>query len=200
MNVEVRIADLLSLIGQNLSLEELEENLFLIKCEIDRLDNGIATIEVNPDRVDMLSTEGIARALKGFLEIETGAPKFPVKRTKWQAIVDKSVEKVRPYLACGIVRGLTLDDDLIAEFMQLQERLTGTFGRNRKRTSIGLYVLDLITPPVRYRTASPDAIRFVPLEFHEELTAKQILQDHPKGQEFGGIIKDFPRYPVLVDS
>ncbi|MFX1566250.1 MAG: phenylalanine--tRNA ligase subunit beta, partial [Promethearchaeota archaeon] len=25
-------------------------------------------------------------------------------------------------------------------------------------------------------------------------------QDHPKGQEFGGIIKDFPRYPVLVDS
>ena len=200
MNVDVRINDLLNLIGRDLSMKDLEEHLFLIKCEIDRVADGIATIEVNPDRVDMLSTEGIARALKGFLEVETGAPKFPVKPSKWQAIVDKSVAKVRPYLACGIVRGLNLDDDLIAEFMQLQERLTGTFGRNRKRTSIGLYVLDLITPPVYYRTASPNKIKFVPLEFHEELTAKQILRDHPKGQEFGDIIKSFPKYPLLVDA
>ncbi len=200
MNVDVRISDLLQLIGRNLSLEELEENLFLIKCEIDRIADGVATIEVNPDRVDMLSTEGIARALRGFLEIETGAPKYPVKQSKWQAIVDRSVAKVRPYLACGIVKGLALDDNLIAEFMQLQERLTGTFGRNRKRTSVGLYVLDLITPPVYYHTAPPDAIKFVPLEFHEELTAKQILRDHPKGQEFGDIIKPFPRYPLLVDA
>jgi phenylalanyl-tRNA synthetase beta chain len=200
MNVDVRISDLLHLLGRNLSLEEIEENLFLIKCEIDRVADGIATIEVNPDRVDMLSTEGIARALRGFLEVETGAPKYPVKPSKWQAIVDRSVAKVRPYLACGIVKGLNLDDDLIAEFMQLQERLTGTFGRNRKRTSIGVYVLDLITPPVYYRTAPPDAIKFVPLEFHEELTAKQILRDHPKGQEFGDIIKQFPKYPLLVDA
>ncbi|MFW9934508.1 MAG: phenylalanine--tRNA ligase subunit beta [Candidatus Thorarchaeota archaeon] len=200
MNVEVRISDLLGLIGKDLSMEELEENLFLIKCEIDRVVDGVATIEVNPDRVDMLSTEGIARALKGFLEIETGAPKLSIKPSTWQAIVDKSVAKVRPYLACGIVRGLTLDDDLIAEFMQLQERLTGTFGRNRKRTSIGLYVLDLITPPIHYRTAPPEAIKFIPLEFHEELNAKQILRNHPKGQEFGGIIASFPRYPVLVDA
>lgn len=200
MNVEVRISDLLGLIGKDLSMEALEENLFLIKCEIDRVVDGVATIEVNPDRVDMLSTEGIARALKGFLEIKPGASKLPVKPSTWQAIVDKSVAKVRPYLACGIVRGLTLNDDLIAEFMQLQERLTGTFGRNRKRTSIGLYVLDLITPPIHYRTAPPEAIRFIPLEFHEELNAKQILRNHPKGQEFGAIIASFPRYPVLVDA
>ncbi len=200
MNVDVRVADLLELIGRDLSMKELEEHLFLIKCEIARLADGIATIEVNPDRVDMLSTEGIARALKGFLEIETGAPKFPVKPSKWTAIVDQSVAKVRPYLACGIVRGLNLDDDLITEFMQLQERLTGTFGRNRKRTSIGLYVLDLIAPPIHYQTVSPDAIKFVPLEFHKELTAKQILRDHPKGQEFGDIIKSFPKYPLLFDA
>jgi phenylalanyl-tRNA synthetase beta chain len=200
MNVDVRITDLLELIGRDLSMEELEESLFLIKCEIDKIVDGIATIEVNPDRVDMLSTEGIARALKGFLEIETGAPKYPVKPSKWQAIVDSSVAQVRPYLACGIVRSLSLDDDLITEFMQLQERLTGTFGRNRKRTSVGLYVLDLITPPIYYRTERPEAIKFVPLEFFEELTAKQILRDHPKGQEFGDIIKGFPRYPLLHDA
>ena len=200
MNVDVRLSDLLALVGRDLSQEELEENLFLLKCEIDDISNDIVTIEVNPDRVDLLSAEGIARALRGFLEIETGAPKYSVRKSDWQAIVDPSVKKVRPFLACGILKGLQLDDDLIAEFMQLQERLTGTFGRNRKRTSIGLYVLDLITPPVHYRTESPNDIKFVPLEYYTPLTAKQILSQHPKGQEFGKIIKAFPKYPVIVDS
>jgi phenylalanyl-tRNA synthetase beta chain len=200
MNVDVRLSDLLALVGRDLSQEELEENLFLIKCEIDNITNGIVTIEVNPDRVDLLSVEGIARALRGFLEIETGAPKYTVRKSDWKAIVDPSVKEVRPFLACGIVKDLQLDDDLITEFMQLQERLTGTFGRNRKRTSIGLYVLDLITPPVHYRTESPDDIKFVPLEYYTPLTATQILNQHPKGQEFGKIIKDNPKYPVLVDA
>ena len=200
MNVDVRLSDLLALVGRDLSQEQLEENLFLIKCEVDNISNGIVTIEVNPDRVDLLSTEGIARALRGFLEIETGAPKYSVRKSGWQAIVDPSVKNVRPFLACGIVKNLQLDDDLIAEFMQLQERLTGTFGRNRKRTSIGLYVLDLITPPVHYRTESPDDIKFTPLEYYTPLTARQILRQHPKGQEFGKIIKDYPKYPLLVDA
>ncbi len=200
MNVDVRLSDLLALVGRDLSHEELEESLFLIKCEIDNIANDTVTIEVNPDRVDLLSTEGIARALRGFLGIETGAPKYTVRKSGWQAIVDPSVKKVRPFLACGIVKGLQLDNDLIAEFMQLQERLTGTFGRNRKRTSIGLYVLDLITPPVHYRTEFPADIKFIPLEYYTPLTARQILRQHPKGQEFGKIIKDYPKYPVLVDA
>ena len=200
MLVDVRISDILNLIGRNLSNEELEENLFLLKCELERIEGDIATIEVNPDRTDMLSTEGIARALRGFLEIELGAPKYRVSSSKWQAIVEPSVEKVRPYLACGIVRGVNLDSDLIAEFMQFQERLSGTFGRNRKRISIGLYVLDLIKPPIYYRTLSPDAIHFVPLESNEAMSAKQILRHHPKGQEFGAILKGYSQYPVLLDA
>lgn len=200
LNVDVRLSDLLALVGRDLSHEDLEECLFLIKCEIENIANGVVTIEVNPDRVDMLSTEGIARALRGFLEIETGAPIFSIQKSDWKAIVDPSVKKVRPFLACGIVKELQLNDDLIAEFMQLQERLTGTFGRNRKRTSIGLYVLDLITPPVHYRTEHPDDIKFVPLEYYKPLTARQILSQHPKGQEFGKIIKGYSKYPVLVDA
>ncbi|MFX0168077.1 MAG: phenylalanine--tRNA ligase subunit beta [Candidatus Hodarchaeota archaeon] len=200
MNVDVRLSDLLQLIGKDLSPDTLEEQLFLLKCEIDQIVNNIATIEVNPDRVDMLSTEGIARALRGFLNIDLGAPSYPVKKTKWQAIVDSSVEKIRPYLACAIVRNIKLDDELIAELMQLQERLTGTFGRNRKRASIGLYALDLITPPIQYKTAPPNQIRFTPLEHDQVMTAKQILREHPKGQEFGPIIQRYPQYPVLIDA
>ncbi len=200
MIVDVRISDLLNLIGRKLTLQELEDNLFLLKCELERVEDDIATIEINPDRTDMLSTEGIARALRGFLELETGAPKYRVRPSKWQAIVDSSVSKIRPYLACGIVRGATLTSELVAEFMQFQERLTSTFGRNRKRTSIGLYTLDLIKPPVYYRAQPPDTIQFVPLESSEVMSAKQILRSHPKGQEFGGILEGHTHYPVLIDA
>lgn len=200
MIVDVRISDLLNLIGRKLTLQELEENLFLLKCELERVVDDVATIEINPDRTDMLSAEGIARSLRGFLEIETGAPKYRVRPSKWQAIVDSSVRKIRPYLACGIVRGMSLTSDIIAELMQLQERLTSTFGRNRKRASIGLYALDLIKPPVYYRAQSPSTINFIPLESSEVMSAKQILRSHPKGQEFGGILEGYTHYPLLIDG
>lgn len=200
MIVDVRLSDLLHLLGKPITFEELERNLFLLKCELERGVGDMVTIEVNPDRTDMLSAEGIARALRGFLEIQTGAPKYRVDRSDWQAIVDSSVAKVRPYLACAIVRKISLTAEIIAELMQFQERLTSTFGRNRKKTSIGLYVLDLIKPPVHYRAVPPSTIHFVPLGFEETMPAKRILREHPKGQEFGSILEGQPRYPVLVDA
>ena len=200
MLVEVRISDLMEMVGRQLSLEELENYLFLLKCELESVTGDVAAIEVNPDRPDMLSTEGVARALRGFLEIETGAPKYKVYPSRWQVIVDPSVEGIRPYIACGIVRGVNLNSDLIAEYMQFQERLTSTFGRNRKKTSIGLYVLDLIKPPIHYRAMPPGEIRFAPLGFEEVMTARRILREHPKGQEFGVLLRGYDRYPLLVDS
>jgi phenylalanyl-tRNA synthetase beta chain len=200
MIVDVDLHDLLVLLNRDLDLKELEEHLFLLKCEIENVENDMLSIDVNPDRTDMLSVEGIARALKGFIGIEVGAPKYRVFASKWSAIVDPSVNSIRPYLACGILRGVSLTSNLIADFMQFQERLTGTFGRNRKKTSIGLYDLDLITPPIHYRADSPKSIRFVPLEFYDELDAKEILRLHPKGQEFGSILSGLKRYPVLVDA
>lgn len=200
MIVDVNLNDLLALLDRDLSINELEEHLFLLKCEVENVEDDLLSIDVNPDRTDMLSVEGIARALKGFIEIETGAPKYRVFPSKWRAFVDPSVKSIRPYLACGIIRKVSLTSDLIAEFMQLQERLTGTFGRNRKKTSIGLYDYDLITPPIYYRADPPKSIRFVPLEFYDELDAKEILRLHPKGQEFGAILSGLKRYPVLVDA
>lgn len=35
--------------------------------------------DVNPNRPDMLSVEGLARAFRGFLSLETGAPTYEVQ-------------------------------------------------------------------------------------------------------------------------
>jgi phenylalanyl-tRNA synthetase beta chain len=55
-------------------------------------------------------------------------------------------------------------------------------------------------PPIRYTTVLPDGIKFVPLDFDEELTPAEILRLHPKGREYGHIISEYSEYPLMIDS
>jgi phenylalanyl-tRNA synthetase beta chain len=200
MIVESRIDDLLKLIGKKLSPKELEDTLFMIKAEVEKVEGNIMEIEVNPDRQDMLSTEGIARAVRAFLRIETGLRKYPVKKSGLQATVKPGLSKIRPYLSCSIVQGVETDDKLIKEYMHLQEALTATHGRNRSKASIGLYVFDDIEFPLIYAPRKPEAISFVPLGHDIEMNGPTILTDNEKGVDFGSIISGFKKWPLLYDS
>ncbi len=77
--ITIKKDDLLNLIGREIPDEEIQEVLFMLKTETEFNDNEISC-ELNPDRPDMLSVEGIARAMKGFLEIETGVVKYELVR------------------------------------------------------------------------------------------------------------------------
>ncbi|MFW9786328.1 MAG: phenylalanine--tRNA ligase subunit beta [Candidatus Thorarchaeota archaeon] len=200
MIVECRIEDLLSLIGKKLTLEQLEDTLFLIKAEIEKIEGTIIEIEVNPDRQDMLSTEGIARAVRSFLGIDTGLWDYPVKKSGKQIIVKSGLSKIRPFICCSIIRGIPADDELIKEYMHLQDALTSTHGRNRKKASIGLYVYDDIEFPVIYQPQIPEKIKFVPLGYEIEMDGPTILSEHEKGVEFGPIIQGHKKWPMLYDS
>ena len=200
MIVECRINDLLSLIGKKLTLQKLEESLFLLKAEVEKIEGNLIEIEVNPDRQDMLSTEGIARAVRSFLEIEPGLKKFNVKKSGKQITVQAGLDRIRPFICCSILKGVRADDELIKEYMHLQEALTSTHGRNRKKASIGLYVYDDLEFPIMYGTEKPEKIKFVPLGHEVEMDGPRILAQHEKGVEFGPIIKAHKKWPLLYDS
>jgi phenylalanyl-tRNA synthetase beta chain len=200
MIVECRIDDLLSLIGKKLTLEQLENTLFLIKAEVEKIEGNIIEIEVNPDRQDMLSTEGIARAVRSFLRLETGLKVYPVKKSGKQVIVKSGLSKIRPYISCSIIKGIPADDDLIKEYMHLQDALTSTHGRNRSKASIGLYVYDDLEFPIIYGPQTPEKIKFAPLGYENEMDGPTILTDHEKGIEFGPIIQRHKKWPLLYDS
>jgi len=200
MIVECRIDDLLSLIGRKLSLKQLEDTLFLVKAEVEKIDGNMIEIEVNPDRQDMLSTEGIARAVRSFLRLETGLKKYPVKKSGKQVIVKTGLNKIRPFICCSILKGVQTDDELIKEYMHLQDALTSTHGRNRSKASIGLYVYDDLSFPVIYGLKTPEKIKFTPLGYETEMYGPTIMIEHEKGIEFGPIIKNHKRWPLLFDS
>ncbi|MFX1265766.1 MAG: phenylalanine--tRNA ligase subunit beta, partial [Promethearchaeota archaeon] len=189
MIVECRIDDLFALIGKKMPLEKLEEILLLVKAEVEKVDDNVIEIELNPDRQDMLSTEGIARAVRSFLGLETGLRKYRVKKSGKQIIVKPGLSRIRPFISCSIVKGVRADDELIKEYMHLQEALTTTHGRNRSKASIGLYVYDDIDFPIIYGPKEPKKIKFVPLGDDVEMDGPTILANHEKGVQYGSIIE-----------
>jgi phenylalanyl-tRNA synthetase beta chain len=63
-----------------------------------------------------------------------------------------------------------------------------------------LYNYVHIAWPVHYKAAIPESVRFAPLDMEKELNLREILEQHPKGQQYQGILNDMARYPVLTDS
>ena len=197
--IDVSYHDLCKLLGRRIGAEKLRERLSMLGVESEAV-GGTLKLEVTHNRLDLLSVEGVARALRGFLGIKVGLPDYELRNSGVVVEVDDSTRTIRPYIAAGVVENVRLNDESIAALMQIQEKLDATLGRNRRRSSIGVYDLNKIKPPIRYTTTLPEGLRFRPLDFNRELTPGQILREHPKGIQYGAIMRDWPRYPLLMDS
>jgi len=138
-------------------MDKLNNILNFVKGEVKLLDEKerIISIEIkDTNRPDVWSIEGLARALRGFLGIEKGLRRYIVGEPIVEVYVDRRLRDIRPYIGCSIVKDVKLTDTIIRGLMHLQDKLDQTYGRNRQRTSIGLYDFSLITPPLYYTVAS----------------------------------------------
>ena len=72
-------------------------------------------------------------------------------------------------------------------------------GRGRGKVAIGVHDLDTVTPPFRY-LASERTRSFVPLDYDRPMTMEEILTGHPKGRDYAHLVRDLPRFPLIVDS
>jgi phenylalanyl-tRNA synthetase beta chain len=212
VTITVNRDDLAKLVRRKLpqDLDELTEILSYLKSEASHpgksLQEGAGELELNieqkeTNRPDLWSTEGIARGLRGILGVESGLAKYRVHfNSGVQIYVDKRLREIRPFIACVIAKGLTLNDTIIRSLVQLQEKLDSTYGRKRRRSSIGLYDYDLIKPPIHYGVSAPDETSFVPLDSSDPMSLREILEKHPKGVEYGHIVRDHKVWPILLDS
>ena len=202
--IEVERKDLESLLRLELpkDVEELDDMLAYVKGEVKYIDEQEIHIEIkDSNRADLWSVEGLARALLGFLNLEKGLKDYAIAGSSGVDVhVDSRLKKIRPYIGCAIMKGIRFTDMMIRGVMRLQDKLDQTYGRNRRRTSIGLYDFDLISPPLRYSVAEPEQVSFVPLGFDEKMTLEEILEKHPKGIEYGHIVRPYAVWPLLSDS
>ena len=192
------VRELFSLLGRTLDKKLLEAILENAKCEIEGWEGDVLTVEVTADRPDMFSVEGLARALKGLLGIERGLPDYEVVKPSRQILVDRSVIRVRPYVAGLIVRNVKFTDEALAHIMQFQEKLHQTLCRDRRKASIGLYDLSKVEGNIRYLALPLNDIRFRPLESEIEMSGPEILSLTEKGRRYAHLVGELA--PLLVDS
>lgn len=182
------------------SSKQLTERVPFLGTPIEAMDGNEMTIEVPPNRPDLLSLPGFARAMSTFLGKQKGLKRYVAKKANYVVLRDKSVSKVRPHTVCAVVKGLRFTDEKIKEVIDLQEKIHVTYGRNRKKMALGIYPLEKIRFPIRYLAKKPEAISFVPLDLGKKLTARQILALHPTGKTYGHLLESEIVYPVFVDA
>lgn len=69
--IDISLKELYKSLNLFLSKEDLEQYLLNIKCELDDINNDYAKIEIKDfNRPDLYTYTGIARELKGILDIE----------------------------------------------------------------------------------------------------------------------------------
>lgn len=193
-------SDLEELLNQKIDQEKLIDLLPMIGSDIEDYNDEEVKVEFFPNRPDYLSVEGVARALKGFLKIEEGLPQYPLEPSGTSITIDPGLKDIRPYTACCLVLGIDLNEDKLRQIMDFQEDLHWVIGRDRKKVAIGIHNLDVLKGPFRYMAADPDKISFVPLEMDEEMTLREILDQHKKGKSYAHLIDQYNRYPIIMDS
>ena len=207
--IEVNRDKFYSFIGKNYTDDALEALLPCAKAELDAVDNeeGILKIELNDtNRPDLWSTLGLARQLRVYEGGRRAEYNFFSNSEKSIDAgtrivkVDPDIKKTRPYMAAFAVTGKAVDDSTLKDLIQTQEKLCWNYGRKRKSIAMGVYRSDLFNYPVLYKAADPDKTRFIPLGMDKELNLREIIKEHPKGQEFGHIVEKDEKFPFITDA
>ena len=188
------------LVGKKLQLEKLKNRISYLGTDLEDIKTNEINLEIFPNRPDLLSEQGFARAFSSFIGVKTGLRKYSVKKSNHKVIIHSSLKDIRPYTACAIIKNLKLDDEKIKQIIQIQEKLHITYGRNRKKIAIGIYPFEKIKTPIYFKAEDPSKIKFQPLEYPTELTGSQILSKHKAGREFGHLLENYKKYPIFIDS
>ncbi len=198
--------DFNELVGKKYTINELAERLPMLGTAWEGIeeDGQRVKIEVFPNRPDLLSIEGLARAFSGFEGIHTGLIHYKTKKSNIEVYVDPSVQNVRPYMVVGKISGVKMTEDILDSLIQVQESLHVTHGRARRKVSIGAHDPKHLKFPLYYKAVGLDDIKFVPLQIggedipEGELTPREILKLHPVGKKYAHLVKD--KAPMFVDS
>ena len=213
--IEVNEKLFFNLLGKKYDYDMLEDRLTCGKAELDEKpdaslpeDQRVIKIELNDtNRPDLWSTAGVARQLRvhgggkasDYNTFMSSKDKI-VDYGNRVVTVDPQLKDIRPYMIAFVISGKPIDEPMLLDIIQTQEKLCWNFGRKRRTVSMGVYRSSQIQWPVHYKAVDPDKTSFVPLQFEQPMTCRQILTEHPKGKDYGWILKDAPMFPLLTDD
>ena len=164
--IEVNEKLFFNLLSEKYDYDTLEKKLTCAKAELDEKpnpaeqeDKRIIKIELNDtNRPDLWSTNGIARQLRlhgGKKAAEYNkfmSKKGDMKDCKNRTVyVEPELKEIRPFMVAFVISGKPIDEPMLLDIIQTQEKLAWNFGRKRKSLSMGVYREEHIQFPVHYK-------------------------------------------------
>ena len=98
--VTLNRAELEEMVGAD--VHTIVELLPRLGADVQCVDDEIQ-VEFFPNRPDLFSVEGAARAIKGMMGLESGLPAYATSPSGIEIGVDPSVNAVRPHVVCAVV-------------------------------------------------------------------------------------------------
>ncbi|SPJ10797.1 phenylalanine--tRNA ligase beta subunit [Plasmodium sp. DRC-Itaito] len=206
--------DLFEKLGEKISEEKLLDVCFDFGLEVDDIeyknDKKIYKIEVPANRYDLICVEGLCRALKNFMckfddikyDISMNNYDICIKENQYIK-VDVSVDDRRGYVVCCVLKNMNINESVYNNIIEIQEKLHHNLGKKRSVLAIGIHDYDKIKFPLKYKFENKEQINFIPLNEKTNLNGINLMNFYSKNlnlKPYLKIIKDFDKYPIIVDS
>ena len=159
--IKFRMDDLSGAFGS----KDLEETINKLGMGVEEIKEGEITLDITPNRPDLLDINGLARAMAQFAGKRVPKEKFysignsPILNIN----VTKDVKSVRPYIGAVVAKNLDLKGNKLVYFINFLDKIGDTYGRKRKKIATGMLDLDNVKGDVIY-DAAPDG-KFKPGQF-----------------------------------
>lgn len=179
--------------------KDLEKLVDRLGMSMEKVGDKEVTIEITPNRPDLLEVNGLCRALK-MLDGKTVPTENHYSLKKPPALtitVGGGVKGCRPFIAGFVVRGADLRGNRIKELMNFQEKLHDTYGRKRKKMAIGIHDLDRIEGNLVYDAAKDG--KMTPLGGKKSMGFAEVMS-FAGDSELDEMMKGYGAYPHLRDS
>lgn len=210
-----------------MSDDAFSDMIFDFGLELDDIinENNMVSykIDIPANRYDLLCLEGLVMALRSYKladeyedlvesqlkvknHVTTKKPDYNFTEYDLNLMqntmgVIHQNKTYRKFIACAVIKGINFDDDKYESFIDYQDKLHLSIGRNRSIVAIGTHDMSRIQFPVFYKTLNKDEIRFQPLNQDKCMNGEEILSFYGKDTKMKKYCNLFPdEYPCFIDA
>ena len=183
---------------------DLDSAINKIGMEIKSEEIGEISIDITPNRPDLLDITGLGRTLGNITgkRIREGGRYVVRKEPITEVKVGRGVKDVRPFISAVVAKGIDLKGNRLRYLINFTNKIADTYGRRRKKIAVGIHDFDKIKGPLVYDARAEGKI--IPLGDSEEMGFGNVMSMHAKGREYHDAIamegKKPNRYPMISDA
>lgn len=184
---------------------DLDAAINMLGMEVEKSTyEGEISVDITPNRPDLLDIVGLGRALGNITEkkMRDGGRYIAKNKPITEVRITGAVKDIRPFIAAIVAKGIDLRGNRLKYLINFTNKISDTYGRRRRKIAIGIHDFDKIGGPLVYD--APDRGKIVPLGSSTEMSFGDVIATQAKGQEYISTIAREgakpQKYPAISDG